>query len=108
MIAEAMAKVGCKGVVTLEEGKSFVILLQLLLKLLDLERGRVSILTTLLLLWETKINQGMQERMTLIWFIRIRYNVFKMLGRVRVEMTSADLLKQILQLREACDVLFRT
>ncbi|KAF3562715.1 hypothetical protein DY000_02011255 [Brassica cretica] len=73
MIAEAMAKVGCKGVVTLEEGKSFVILLQLLLTLLDLERGRVSILTTLLLLWETKINQGMQERMTLIWFIRIRF-----------------------------------
>ncbi|KAF2536116.1 hypothetical protein F2Q68_00018819 [Brassica cretica] len=52
MIAEAMAKVGCKGVVTLEEGKSFVILLQLLLRLLDLESGRVSTLTTLLLLWE--------------------------------------------------------
>ncbi|CAN6853989.1 unnamed protein product [Brassica oleracea] len=54
MIAEAMAKVGCKGVVTLEEGKSFVILLQLLLRLLDLERGRVSTLTTLLLLWEVR------------------------------------------------------
>ncbi|KAG2247063.1 hypothetical protein Bca52824_086691 [Brassica carinata] len=48
MIAKALAKVGFKGVFTLEEGKSFV--------LLDLERGKVSTLMILLLLLEVRPN----------------------------------------------------
>lgn len=57
MIAKALAKIGFKGVFTLEEGKSFVVLLKLLLwKLLDLERGKVSTLMILLLLLEVRPN----------------------------------------------------
>ena len=56
-VGNMIAKVGCKGVFTLEEGKIFVVLLNLLLwKLLDLERGKVSTLMTLLLLPEVRPN----------------------------------------------------